>query len=106
METGRRCLILRIDQIDSKAYRLTEAIEQSIVRLDLDTQGEFIALINAMQLQLDSGEPVERVVRLLSDAVLALAEARGLQEPKLRLTERLDTLVTRVAYLERRAKGR
>jgi len=59
-----------------------------------------------MQLQLDSGEPVERVVRLLADAVLALAEARGAQEPKLRLAERLDTLVTRVAYLERRAKGR
>jgi hypothetical protein len=38
-----------------------------------------------MQLQLDSGEPVERVVRLLADAVLALAEARGVQEPKLRL---------------------
>jgi len=38
--------------------------------------------------------------------VLALADARGVQEPKLRLAERLDTLVTRVAYLERRAKGR
>lgn len=85
---------------------MSEDIERSIVRLDLDSQGEFVALINAMQLQLDSGVPVERVVRLLSDAVLALAEARGVQEPKLRLAERLDTLVTRVAYLERRAKGR
>lgn len=93
-------------QIDAKAYRMSEDIERSIVRLDLDSQGEFVALINAMQLQLDSGVPVERVVRLLSDAVLALAEARGVQEPKLRLAERLDTLVTRVAYLERRAKGR
>ena len=87
---------------------MTDDIERAIVRLDLDSQGEFVALINAMQLQLDSGAPVERVVRLLSDAVLALAEARGVQEPKLRLTltERLDILVTRVAYLERRAKGR
>lgn len=85
---------------------MTEQIERSIVRLDLDSQGEFIALINAMQLQLDSGEPVERVVRLLSDAVLALAEARGLQEPALRLADRLDNLVKRVAYLERKAKGR
>ena len=59
-----------------------------------------------MQLQLDSGEPVERVVRLLADAVLALAEARGVREPTLRLAERLDTLVTRVAFLERSAKGR
>ena len=59
-----------------------------------------------MQLQLDSGAPVERVVRLLCDALLALAEARGVQEPKLRLAKRLDTLVTRVAYLERRSRGR
>ncbi len=59
-----------------------------------------------MQLQLDSGAPVERVVRLLSDAVLALADARGVQELELHLAEHLDTLVTRVAYLEQRAKGR
>jgi len=85
---------------------MTEEIERSIVRLDLDSQGEFIALINAMQLQLDSGEPVLRVVRLLSDALLALTEARGVHEPKLRLVERLDSLVARVAHLERKAKGR
>jgi hypothetical protein len=84
---------------------MTEDIEHSIVGLDLDSQGEFVAVINAMQLQLDSGEPVERVVRLLSDALLALAEARGVRE-ELRLAERLDTLVKRVAYLERRTKGR
>jgi hypothetical protein len=59
-----------------------------------------------MQLQLDSGKPVERVVRLLADALLALAETRGVDEPKLRLAKRLDTLVERVAYLERRASRR
>ena len=74
--------------------------------MDLDSQGEFIALINAMQLQLDSGEPVQRVVRLLADATLALAEARGVQSPKLHLDERLDDLVKRVAYLERSASRR
>ena len=74
--------------------------------MDLDSQGEFIALINAMQLQLDSGEPVQRVVRLLADATLALAEARGVQSPKLHLGERLDDLVKRVAYLERSASRR
>ena len=68
--------------------------------------GEFIALINAMQLQLDSGEPVERVVRLLADATPALAEARDVRKPELRLAKRLDALVTRVAYLERNAKRR
>jgi len=85
---------------------MTEQIERSIIRLDLDSQGGFIALINAMQLQLDSGEPVQRVVRLLSDATLALAEARGVHQPTLRLVERLDDLVKRVAYLEQRARGR
>ncbi len=82
---------------------MTEAIERSIVQLDLDSQGEFIALINAMQLQLDSGEPAERVVRLLADATLALADVRGVPSPKLHLSERLDELVKRVAYLEQRS---
>ncbi|MFQ5596047.1 MAG: hypothetical protein ACE5HA_18040 [Anaerolineae bacterium] len=74
--------------------------------MDLDSQGQFVALINAMQLQLDSGAPVQRVVRLLADAFLALAEARGVDEPRLRLPERLETFVKRVGYLERRASGR
>jgi hypothetical protein len=74
--------------------------------LDLDSQGQFVALVNAMQLQLDSGAPVQRVVRLLADAFLALADARGVNEPRLRLAERLETFVKRVGYLERRARGR
>jgi hypothetical protein len=93
-------------EIDDRAYRMTEAIERSIVRLALDSQGEFVALINAIQLQLDSGRPVERVVRLLADAFLALAEARGVRDPKLRLGERLDILVEHVAHLAPSVEGR
>jgi hypothetical protein len=93
-------------QIDEQAYRMTEAIERSIVRLNLDCQGEFVALINAMQMQLDSGRPVGWVIRLLADAFLVLAEARGVRDPKLRLGERFDTLVNRVHYLARRLDGR
>jgi hypothetical protein len=93
-------------EIDDTAYRMTEAIERSIVRLDLDSQGEFVALINAMQMQFDSGRPVAPVVRLLADAFLALAQARGVRDPKLRLGERFDTLLERVACLARRAEGR
>jgi hypothetical protein len=74
--------------------------------LDHDSQGEFVSLINAMQMQCDSGAPVERVVRLLADALLALAEAPGLQAVKLRLRERLDTVVQHVAPTAGRAGGR
>ena len=93
-------------EIDDQAYGITEAIERSIVRLDLDSQAEFVALINAMQMQLDSGRPVAPVVRLLADAFLALAEARAVRDPKLRLNHRLDTLVERVACLAQHVEGR
>jgi len=71
-------------------------IERSIVRLDLDAQGEFIALINAIEFQLETGRPVVRVVKLLSDALLELAPVRGMDPEKLRLKERLDALLDRI----------
>ena len=74
------------------------------MRLDIDSQGEFVSLINAIQVQLDSGAPVDRVVRLLADALLALAQARGLDPQSLRLQERLDFIANRVHA--RQTKGR
>ncbi len=50
---------------------MSAAIEQSIVRLRLESQGEFVALINAIEMQLESCQPVEKVMRLLADALLA-----------------------------------
>ena len=47
-------------------------------------------------MQLESCQPVEKVLRLLADALLALAEARGLDAKRLRLAQRLDTLVHRI----------
>jgi hypothetical protein len=76
--------------------RLSAAIERSIVRLRLESQGEFVALINAIQMQLESAQPIEKVVRLLADALLALAEARGIDAERLRMAQHLDTLVNRV----------
>jgi len=80
-----------------EAYRIASTIERSIVRLRLESQGQFVALINAIEMQLDSGEPDATVVRLLSDALLALADAKRLDRKRLRLDERLDTLNKKVA---------
>ena len=71
-------------------------IERSIVRLDLDCQGEFVALINAIEMQLESGQPVEAVVGYLSAALIALAHSRGVDGDKLRLAARLETLQHRL----------
>jgi hypothetical protein len=63
-----------LDQIpwwDAKALRMVEAIERSIVRLRLESQGEFIAIINAIEVQLESKETVADVVRLLIESLRA-----------------------------------
>jgi len=72
-------------------------VERSIVASDLDSQGQFIALTNAIEMQLESGAPVPHVVRLLADAILALGHARGLPHSKRTdLAQRLDALCSRV----------
>lgn len=82
---------------DERLFRITEGIERSIVRLRVDSQGQFVAIINALDMQLESGHPDPTVVRLLSDALLALAESRGLDRKKLKLHSRLDTLHSQLA---------
>lgn len=90
-----------LDQIpwwDAKALRMVEAIESSIVRLRLDSQGEFISIINAIEVQLESKETVPEVMRLLVESLRALAHARAIQEPHLhRLDQRLNELLGRVS---------
>lgn len=82
---------------DVKALRMVNAIERSIVRLDLDSQGEFVAIINAMLMQLESGHPVPVVVDHLAYALLALAQHRSVDYDRLRLPEKLNALTRRVA---------
>jgi hypothetical protein len=60
---------------------MVSGIEASIIPLDLPSQGQFIALTNALEMQLESGAPVPDVVRLLADAILARARARQLPSP-------------------------
>jgi hypothetical protein len=94
-----------LDQIpwwDAKALRMVEAIERSIARLRLDSQGEFIAIINAIEVQLESKETAPKVVRLLIESLRALAHARAIEEPRRRhLDQRLNELLDRVSPASR-----
>ncbi|MQA91487.1 MAG: hypothetical protein GEU90_14890 [Gemmatimonas sp.] len=86
-----------IPRWDEKALRMVTGIEKSILALDLDSQGQFIALTNALEMQLESGDPAADVVRLLGDAVLALAHTRRLPEKtQTDLLRRFSTLNERV----------
>lgn len=83
---------------DEQALRMVTGIERVIRPLDLESQGQFISLTNAMEMQLESGAPVADVVRLLGDAVIALAKARGLPKPtQVELRKRISALNQRVS---------
>jgi len=94
-----------LDQIpwwDAKALRLVEAVERSIVRLRLDSQTEFIAIINAIEVQLESKETEPEVIRLLIESLRSLAHARPIAEPRLRrLDQSLNELLGRVSPASR-----
>ena len=83
---------------DAKALRLVETIERAIVRLRLESQGEFVAIINAIEVQLESKHTVPKVVRLLVESLRALARARTLEHHhQARLDQRLNELLDRVS---------
>jgi len=80
---------------DEQALELLDQIERALVRLDLDRQGEFIAIINAVEMQLESADPDPVTVAHLGDALLSLAHARGVDADALNLPDRLKTLIDR-----------
>ncbi len=82
--------------VDEQALRLVSGMEAAIVRLDLDSQGQFISLFNAMEMQLESDQPVPAVLDRLADALLELASARGVDAERLYLPQQLQTLHNRV----------
>ena len=83
---------------DAKALRMVEAIERSIVRLRLDSQGDFMAIINAIKVQLESKETGSEVVRLLIDSLRTLARARAMEKSRQRrLDQRLNELLDRLS---------
>ena len=82
---------------DEQALHMVSGIETSIRPLDLPSQGQFIALTNAIEMQLESGAPVPDVLGLLGDALLALAQARRLpQDTQADLASRIAALNKRV----------
>ena len=87
-----------LDQVpwwDAKALRMVTAFERSIVGLHLDSQGEFLAILNAIEVQLDT---VPVVVSVLIQSLRALVAARlNDQRHRRRLDKRLDELLGRVS---------
>lgn len=86
----------RLPRFDRQAASLVRRIEKAIVRLDLHSQGQFVSILNAIDVQIDSLEPVPAVVGHLADALLALARARHVDIEALRLSEQLQTLRERL----------
>jgi len=89
------------DGIDDKAFGLLSSIERSILRLELESQAQFVALINAIEVQLEFGRPDPGVIRLLGQALLRLADRQGLDRNTLKLDDRLQRLQERVEHADR-----
>jgi hypothetical protein len=90
-----------LDQVpwwDAEALRMVSAFERSILRLRLDSQGEFVAIVNAIEVQLESMETVAAVARLLIESLRTLVAARVDDERHRRsLDQRLVALLKRVS---------
>jgi hypothetical protein len=86
----------RLPRFDHQAASLVRRIEREIVRLDLPSQGQFVSILNAIDVQIDGLEPDPAVVGHLADALLALARAREVDTGALRLHEHLHALRDRL----------
>jgi hypothetical protein len=61
----------------SSGLRIADRLERAVIRLGLASQGEFVSIINAIQMQLESGSPAVPVIARLTEALRELARARG-----------------------------
>lgn len=66
-----------LPMMETVALRITARLERAIQRLGLEAPGEFVAIINAIEMQLESGRPVVATVAHLTDALRDLTLARG-----------------------------
>ena len=73
--------------------RITARLERAIQRLGLEAPGEFVAIINAIDMQLESGRPVVATVSHLTDALRELTLARGVDVSRIRLAEHVTDLM-------------
>ena len=95
----------RLPRFDHKAASLVRRIERSIVRLDLHCQGQFVSILGAIDVQIDSLEPDPEAVGYLANALLAVARARGLDAEALDLPEQLQALRRRFTAGPRPARS-
>lgn len=65
------------DVYDEQAVAWIADLEQRLGRLRLDRFGAFVAVLNALEYQVEEGEGHSSVVRHLGDALLALAAVHG-----------------------------
>ncbi len=79
--------------MDTAALRITARLERAIQRLGLEAPGEFVAIINAIDMQLESGRPVVATIAHLTDALRELTVARGVDISRIRLTEHVNQLM-------------
>lgn len=81
---------------DEEAIEMVVEIENDIRQLHLPTQGQFISLINALLVVLESGWPDPTLLRHLGDAFLRLADIHGVDRRKLKLDQRIQDLRRRI----------
>lgn len=79
--------------IDTVGLRITARLERAIQRLGLEAPGEFVAILNAIDMQLESGQPVVATVAHLTDALRELALARGVDVSCIRLSDNVNQLI-------------
>ncbi len=79
--------------LDTAALRITARLERAIRRLGLDAPGEFVAIINAIDMQLESGRPSVAAVVHLAEALSELVQARAIEPSRIRLAESVDELL-------------
>lgn len=83
-------------RLDAQALRSVEGTQRSIVRWGLPSQAEFVSILTAIEVQLESLDPEPVVVAHLGDALLTLAHARGLDVEAMRLKLRLHAILDRL----------
>lgn len=77
---------------DEAAVAIVSSMERAICRLRLPNQDQFVALFNAIEVQVESGQADPTVLHHLCEALLALANARGVDRKKLKLDQRIQSL--------------
>ena len=93
-----------LPMMDTAALRITARLERAIQRLGLEAPGEFVAIINAIDLQLESGQTVVATVAHLTDALRELALARGVDVSHIRLTEHVNQLMQHLRSTTRQTR--